>query len=120
MIPESEWIWYGFAGHFCCSYQCRYHLCTRIGNYLVSTIGAYFPDAYLPMERIGPDPGDLYETIVFTCNGEDADGNPIQGSRESAATRSTTSSEARGIHREACRHMACLPQTGRLFHETEQ
>ncbi len=40
----AEWIWYGHAGHFICSRWCRYHLCTNVGNYLVSTVGEYWPE----------------------------------------------------------------------------
>lgn len=38
-IPESEWVWHGMAGHFCAA--CRFHLATEVGNFRVSTIGAY-------------------------------------------------------------------------------
>lgn len=40
-IPESEWDWFGFAGHFICGSWCRFHLCTRVGAVLISTVGAY-------------------------------------------------------------------------------
>jgi len=39
MIPKSEWVWYGFAGHLIVSERCAYYLCTRIGSKLVSTVG---------------------------------------------------------------------------------
>jgi hypothetical protein len=39
MTPESEWRWFGSVGHFICGTDCRFHLCTQIGNFLVSTIG---------------------------------------------------------------------------------
>lgn len=38
-IPESEWRWFGNAGHFIGGNSCRFHLCTQVGNYLVSTVG---------------------------------------------------------------------------------
>lgn len=38
-IPASEWRWFGHAGHFICARWCRFHLCTQVGDYLVSTIG---------------------------------------------------------------------------------
>lgn len=44
MIPRSEWEWFGSPGHFICSHDCRFHLCTRVGSVLVSTVGQYFPD----------------------------------------------------------------------------
>ena len=43
MTPD-KWIWFGSAGHFICGDQCRFHLCTQIGKYLVSTVGEYLPD----------------------------------------------------------------------------
>lgn len=43
-IPKAEWKWFGNAGHFICAQWCRFHLCTQIGNYLVSTVGEYVPD----------------------------------------------------------------------------
>lgn len=43
-IPKSEWKWFGRAGHFICADWCRFHMCTLIGEYLVSTVGEYIPD----------------------------------------------------------------------------
>lgn len=43
-IPESEWKWFGNAGHFICSHWCRFHLCTLVGGYIVSTVGQYWPE----------------------------------------------------------------------------
>ena len=43
-IPESEWKWFGNAGHLCVAQWCRFHLCTQIGEYLISTVGQYWPD----------------------------------------------------------------------------
>ncbi len=40
-IPESKWEWFGNAGHFMCSQWCRFHLCTKVGPWLVSTVGEY-------------------------------------------------------------------------------
>jgi hypothetical protein len=44
-IEQSKWKWFGHAGHFICAQWCRFHLCTQVGKYLVSTVGEYFPDA---------------------------------------------------------------------------
>ena len=43
-ITPDKWKWFGNAGHFICARDCRFHLCTKIGKYLVSTVGQYFPD----------------------------------------------------------------------------
>lgn len=44
-IPEVEWKWHGLPGHFICGDKCQFHLATTVGEYLVSTVGAYLPDA---------------------------------------------------------------------------
>lgn len=43
MIKQDQWKWYGNAGHFICSRWCRFHLCTLIGDTLVSTVGEHMP-----------------------------------------------------------------------------
>jgi len=75
-IPESEWVWYGFGGHFVCRDQCAYHLCTRIGGYLISTIGYYIQHTGEAAYPLHGDPDSLYETYIFHCDGEDDEGNP--------------------------------------------
>lgn len=42
--PAAEWRWFGHAGHFICAQWCRFHLCTQVGDYLVTTVGEYVPD----------------------------------------------------------------------------
>lgn len=64
MIPASEWQWFGQPGHFILSDYCHHHLCTRIGDYLVSTVGDFRPNSPdSPQREIGV--GRLYETYVF-------------------------------------------------------
>lgn len=75
---QSEWRWFGNAGHYVCGRWCRFHLTTQVGQYLVSTIGEYVHPrhskgseqaeaAWLnknwPGEDIGS--GRKYETMVF-------------------------------------------------------
>ncbi len=36
--------WFGNAGHFICGQWCRFHMTTKVGKYLVSTVGQYWPD----------------------------------------------------------------------------
>lgn len=98
MIPKSEWKWYGNPGHFICSAYCRFHLCTEIGDYLVSTVGEYIPDSkvreilaetrgitlegkgdareYDYMKKIGFEEigyGRTYETMAFKISGKRCD-----------------------------------------------
>lgn len=67
---HESWKWYGYAGHLVVSNRCIYHLNTRVGKYLVSTVGAYYPDHSDGMEPIGLSKDDLFETCVFTYHGE--------------------------------------------------
>ncbi len=39
----NDWKWFGHAGHLIVSHDCRFHLCTLIGEHLVSTVGEYWP-----------------------------------------------------------------------------
>lgn len=63
MIPRKFWEWYGNAGHLIVSEDCKFHLATKIGNVLVSTIGEYIPHYMTKPVWIGCD--RLYETMVF-------------------------------------------------------
>ena len=45
-IPSSDWKWYGKSGHFICGEDCRFHLCTLVGEFLVSTVGEYLPQEH--------------------------------------------------------------------------
>ena len=78
MISQSEWKWFGNAGHFICASWCRFHLCTQVGKYLISTVGEYVHPRHgagseqvevqwlkknWPGEDIGA--GRKYETMVF-------------------------------------------------------
>ena len=78
MIKEKKWKWYGNVGHFICGKWCRFHLCTEIGNYLISTVGEYVHPRHgrgkedLEMEWLKENyPGEdigcnrKYETMVF-------------------------------------------------------
>jgi len=62
--------WYGNAGHFCAASNCSFHLCTEIGEYLVSTVGEYRQD---PEDKeiniIGASTKGFYITFVFKTDG---------------------------------------------------
>jgi hypothetical protein len=70
MIPREKWKYRGMPGHFCGSRRCRFHLCTAIGNYLISSVGAYYADESGPMQMIRCD--RHYETLVFKLNSDGA------------------------------------------------
>lgn len=44
MTSVQDWKWFGHAGHLIVAQWCRFHLCTLVGNYMVSTVGEYWPD----------------------------------------------------------------------------
>lgn len=43
-MKKENWIWMPHPGHFICGFDCRFHLTTMVGKYIVSTLGEYFPD----------------------------------------------------------------------------
>lgn len=82
MVPHSEWEWYGLPGHFICGQWCRFHLCTLVGHYVVSSVGEYIhPRHSGGSERAEAEwmkdnwPGEYigrnrkYETMVFHAAG---------------------------------------------------
>jgi hypothetical protein len=77
-VPKSEWEWFGNVAHFVCGQWCRFHLATKVGDHLVSTIGQFIhPRHSAGSERaevlwIKDNPngeeigyGRTYETMVF-------------------------------------------------------
>lgn len=40
-----EWRWFGQAAHLIVGQDCRFHLATQVGPWLVSTVGEYLPDS---------------------------------------------------------------------------
>lgn len=93
-IEIKDWKWFGDPGHFICARDCEFHLCTQVGEYLISTVGKYFPDSnvrdilaesrkvelegigddrrYDYMKKIGYEEigfGRKFETMVFKFEG---------------------------------------------------
>lgn len=89
-MKKADWIWMPHPGHFICARDCRFFLNTLVGNFIVSTVGEYLPDAPIReilassrkiklegmgdrrradyMEKIGYEEIGLdrkYETMVF-------------------------------------------------------
>jgi hypothetical protein len=77
-MSERGWEWFGHAGHFICGRWCRFHLCTKAGLWLVSTVGQYVhPRHSAGSERAESEwlrrnpngeeigAGRFYETMVF-------------------------------------------------------
>lgn len=93
--PRDEWEWFGTAAHLIVGQDCRFHLATVIGSYLVSTVGEWLPDESSReimaksrghvlegrgdarradfMNKVGfaeIGAGRLYETMVFPVSNE--------------------------------------------------
>jgi hypothetical protein len=135
-IPESEWRWFGHAGHLIVARNCQFHLCTQIGDFLVSTVGEYVPDEPVReilcdvrgiilegrgddrladfMRKVGYEEigfGRTYETMVFragdVCHAPGcACGLPAIDGHELAARGYTTAGAATLGHLELCRRCA--------------
>lgn len=45
LIPREKWEWFGSPGHLIVANDCRFHLCTLVGQWLVSTVGEWLPDS---------------------------------------------------------------------------
>lgn len=43
-MSESDWKWYGHPGHLIVADKCRFHLCTIVGEFMISTVGEYWPE----------------------------------------------------------------------------
>lgn len=43
-MGRDKWIWMPHAGHLIVGHECRFHLNTYVGKYIVSTIGEWWPD----------------------------------------------------------------------------
>lgn len=63
-VPVEDWEWFGVAGHFICAHSCKFHLCTQVGKFLVSTIGEYTYDPE-SFDYIELGYQRKYETMVF-------------------------------------------------------
>lgn len=42
-MKKQNWIWMPHPGHLIVATDCRFHLNTYVGNYIVSTVGEYEP-----------------------------------------------------------------------------
>lgn len=106
-IPHDQWKWYGYAGHFVGGSRCAFHLCTRIGKVMISTIGHYIPKKKDDPEPLGLGPDSLFETMVFRCDGEEPTGDAIIPSWDSIdGERYAESKPAEDGHHRYCKKWA--------------
>lgn len=123
-INPSEWQWFGHAGHFFCGHACRFHMCTHVGGYLVSTIGEYVPSSQaggrerVKNEWVELSSGRLYETMVFhagePCDIEDCKcGQPtLKDATELEMFPANDAGDARANHMMLCKQYAAMEKTG--------
>lgn len=65
-MKKEDWIWMPHPGHFCAASSCNFRMNTYVGEYIVSTVGEYVPEANRrsgKLEELGWN--RLYETMVF-------------------------------------------------------
>ena len=44
-MNKANWIWMPHAAHLIVGQDCRFHLATYVGKWIVSTVGEYLPDS---------------------------------------------------------------------------
>lgn len=44
MITRDNWIWMPHPAHFICSDKCKFFLSTKVGKYIISTVGEFWPE----------------------------------------------------------------------------
>jgi hypothetical protein len=121
---STGWKWFGNAGHFICSQWCRFHLCTVVNGYIVSTVGEYvhpmrsqgnekIEGEWLMKHPFGEEIGcgRLFETMVFPvgqpCESVECGcGLPTIGGDEVAFEGYNTRKEANAGHMKMCRRFA--------------
>lgn len=122
-IPADKWQWFGHAAHFICGAWCRFHMATKVGDYLVSTVGLYVHPRHSSSEgaeaawlkanpngeRIGCD--RFYETFVFKagapCKVEGCNcGLPSIDGSEIDTLSANDAGTARENHMKLCRKWA--------------
>ncbi len=136
MIVEAKWEWFGSPAHFICASDCRFHMATKIGRFIVSTVGEYLPDSAVReilansrnkplegrgdarradwMKKFGYEEigyGRKYETMVFRtkgrCKAPDCGcGLPIIIPRELDMNSYNTAGDATKGHMKLCRTWA--------------
>jgi hypothetical protein len=124
-IPPGEWEWFGSAAHFCCGRWCRFHMATRVGPVVVSTLGEYVHPSRsggserAEAERLGTNrPGEdvghgrKYETAVFRAGPRCGCGCGVPeygGGWLEVVAGYATAAEATAGHRAACERWSRRP-----------
>jgi hypothetical protein len=103
--PIETWKWFGMPAHFIGASYCRFHMATRVGPWMVSSVGYYqMPSSENPTE-IGC--GRLYETMVFraaecACGGSACEGHMLESGEELDMIPANDAVSASANHMAAC------------------
>ena len=112
-IPMSEWEWFGYPGHLVVAYSCRFKLCTKVGDFLVSTVGDYrSPGTETVMTTLGAGRDSFFETYVFRAGARCQSptcgcGQPeLEDACEIEGIRTATAKAAQDAHMAMCQKYA--------------
>lgn len=104
-IPESEWTWYGHPLHFVGARTCLFRMGTKVGEYVVSTVGDWSVDGSSESREL--DRGRKFETMVFRARGSHAEcGCPDIEPEELECVGYNDAASAQAGHVEMCRKVA--------------
>jgi hypothetical protein len=119
-VPQSKWEWFGTPGHLCVAHDCRFHLTTKVGPWLISTVGEWVPpehardEAWMkanwPGQEIGA--GRKYETYVFKAGERCVEkkcarcGLPVNQGPELDSRSANTPGDANRNHMALCKKWA--------------
>lgn len=110
MTPD-KWKWFGHPAHFILGQRCRFHMATKAGKYLISTVGE-LPKTGTTVELMQWDTLGasecFYETFVFLagrkCSSKNCGcGLPDISGMEVDSLRSITAGEATKTHYRMCK-----------------
>lgn len=68
-IPREKWVWMPHNGHFIMGKYCQFVLNTKVGNYIVSTVGELWPDS-----QVRKIHADVHKKII-SGRGDEWDAN---------------------------------------------
>jgi len=106
---KNNWLWIGHAGHLCVSNSCRFHLNTFVGEFIVSTVGEYYPANEKEMQTIGVGNKSFYETMVFEARKSKEVCCPFEAyGEELECIRYSTAGQAQKGHLKLCKKWAEL------------
>lgn len=109
-VARGDWEWFGYAGHFICGHDCRFRMCTKVGNYLISTVGDLWSRD--KRQTLGCGADSFFETYVFKagprCQTPGCScGQPtLADSSEIDGERCATAAEAQALHLKYCEKYA--------------